>query len=202
MPLSVPGMITQNRKGKTIMKLSTFKAGRAAHALGVVTLLSITAALKVAAEEPDQAVIDRGEYLVAISSCNDCHTPGYFAGAADPSRFLGGSDAGVEVPGLGVFVGPNLTPDVETGLGGWTTEDIVTALRTGVRPDGRILAPVMPWPNYSNLSDEDAYAVAAYLQTLDPISHKVPGPFNSGETVSTLMLRVLPPGQTAASAPE
>jgi mono/diheme cytochrome c family protein len=194
-------MITQNRKGMTIMILATSKAGRAALALGMVTLLSITA-LKVAAEEPDQAMIDRGEYLVAIGSCNDCHTPGYFAGAADPSRFLGGSDAGVEVPGLGVFVGPNLTPDLETGLGGWTTEDIVTALRTGVRPDGRVLAPVMPWPNYSNLNDEDAYAIAAYLQTLDPISHKVPGPFSPGETVSTLILRVLPPGQTAANAPE
>ncbi|MGL4237141.1 MAG: hypothetical protein ACRCSW_13810, partial [Tabrizicola sp.] len=177
-------------------------AGPAALAVGLLALLSVTGAPPLAAEEADQAVIDRGEYLVTFGGCNDCHTPGYFTGAADPTRFLGGSDAGFEVPGLGVFVGSNLTPDVETGLGGWTTEDIVTALRTGVRPDGRILAPVMPWPNYSNLSDEDAHAIAAFLQSLDPVSHDVPGPFAPGETVSTLMSRILPPGQIAAPAPE
>jgi hypothetical protein len=50
------------------------------------------------------------------------------------TRYLGGSDVGFEVPGLGVFVAPNLTPDTDTGLGAWTREQIVTAIRTGVRP--------------------------------------------------------------------
>ena len=58
-----------------------------------------------------------GKYLVTISGCNDCHTPGYFFGKPDMSRFLGGSDVGFEIPGLGVFVGPNITPDRETGIG-------------------------------------------------------------------------------------
>jgi hypothetical protein len=61
----------------------------------------------------------RGKYLVEFGGCNDCHTPGYFLGKADTSRYLGGSDVGFEVPD-GVYVGPNLTPDKETGLGSWS----------------------------------------------------------------------------------
>ncbi len=69
------------------------------------------------------------------------------------SRFLGGSDVGFEIPGLGVFVGPNITPDKETGIGSWTAEEIVSAIQTGVRPDGRILAPIMPWHAFAHLTE-------------------------------------------------
>src|SRR5262249_408498 len=58
----------------------------------------------------------------------DCHTPGHLLGKPDMSRFLGGSDVGLEVPGLGVFVAPNLTPDKVTGLGNWTKDQIATAI--------------------------------------------------------------------------
>ena len=92
-----------------------------------------------------QAQAERGKYLVAIAGCNDCHTPGYFFGKPDMNRYLGGSEVGFEIPGLGVFHGPNLTPDPETGLGNWSVGQIVTALQTGKRPDGRELAPIMPW---------------------------------------------------------
>ena len=85
----------------------------------------------------DDAQIARGEYLVTIGGCNDCHTPGYFFGKPDMSRFLGGSDVGFEIPGLGVFPGRNITPDKETGIGSWTPEQIVVAIQTGQRPDGR-----------------------------------------------------------------
>ena len=90
--------------------------------------------------------IARGEYLVTMGGCNDCHTPGYFFGKPDSSRFLGGSDVGFEIPGEGVFIGRNITPDKETGIGSWTREQIVTAIQTGQRPDGRMLAPIMPSP--------------------------------------------------------
>ena len=93
----------------------------------------------------DPAAVARGKYLVTIASCHDCHTPGYFLGKPDMARYLGGSDVGFELPGLGVFHGPNLTPDKETGLGDWTDAQVLTALQTGVRPDGRVLAPIMPW---------------------------------------------------------
>src|SRR5262249_29138378 len=76
--------------------------------------------------------VERGKYLVSFGACNDCHTPGYLLGKPDMARFLAGSDVGLEAPGLGTFVGRNLTPDKETGIGDWTKEQIVTALQTGV----------------------------------------------------------------------
>jgi len=74
--------------------------------------------------------IDRGKYLVTFGLCNDCHTPGYFFGKPDMAQFLGGSDVAFEIPGLGAFPGRNITPDKETGIGNWTSEQIVTALQT------------------------------------------------------------------------
>src|SRR5271168_2891984 len=84
-----------------------------------------------AAHAGDAAQVARGKYLVGIMSCTDCHTPGHFFGKEDKSKYLGGSDVGFAVPGLGVFVGPNLTPDKNTGLGDWTSEQIATALMKG-----------------------------------------------------------------------
>ena len=81
--------------------------------------------------------------------CVGCHTGGALAGAPDPKLRLAGSDIGFGAPGLGVFYPPNLTPDQETGLGAWSEADIVKALRTGERPDGRELAPMMPWRSYA-----------------------------------------------------
>ncbi|TIS53666.1 MAG: cytochrome c [Mesorhizobium sp.] len=148
----------------------------------------------------DDTQITRGEYLVTIGGCNDCHTSGYFFGKPDMSRFLGGSDVGFEIPGLGVFVGRNITPDKETGIGKWTPEQIVTAIQTGERPDGRILAPIMPWHAFAHLTASDAMAISAFLQSLKPVNNQVPGPFKPGETVSTFMLRIMPPGEVAAAA--
>jgi mono/diheme cytochrome c family protein len=122
-------------------------------------------------------MVERGKYLVQLGGCSDCHTPGHFFGNPDMSRYLAGSDVGLEVPGLGTFVGRNLTPDQNTGLGKWTDEEITTALQTGVRPDGRLLAPMMPWRAYAGLTKSDAAAIVAYLRSLPPVSHKVPGPF-------------------------
>src|SRR5688572_350703 len=91
-----------------------------------------------------QSEIDRGKYLVTLGGCTDCHTPGYFFGKPDMTKYLGGSEVGFEIPDLGVFYGPNLTPEPETGLGKWSAEEIGKAITTGKRPDGRILAPIMP----------------------------------------------------------
>jgi mono/diheme cytochrome c family protein len=136
--------------------------------------------------------VERGEYLVTIMGCTDCHTPGHFLGQPDISRFLSGSDVGFEIPGLGTFVGPNLTPD-PTGLGAWTEEEIAAALRTGLRPDGSQLAPAMPWMNYAALTDDDALAIAAYLKTLPPVANDVPGPFGPGEPTGGFVMRVVAP---------
>ncbi|HUK61274.1 MAG TPA: cytochrome c [Stellaceae bacterium] len=138
------------------------------------------------------ATIARGKYLVTLGGCSDCHTPGNFLGHPDMARYLGGSDVGFGIPGLGVFVGRNLTPDKETGLGNWTRAQIITAFTTGMRPDGRKLAPIMPYEGLSHLTKADANAIAAYLQSLKPVSHKVEGPFGPGQKVDVFVMTVLP----------
>ena len=140
--------------------------------------------------------VERGKYLVTIAGCTDCHTPGYFFGKPDLTSYLGGSDVGFEIPHVGVFVGPNLTPDRETGLGSWTTDQIVAALQTGVRPDGRHLASIMPWVAFANLTKSDALAIAAFLKSLPPIEHKVGGPFGPTEDPTVFIMKVVPPPRT------
>jgi mono/diheme cytochrome c family protein len=146
--------------------------------------------------------IERGKYLVTLGGCNDCHTPGYFFGKPDMARFLGGSEVGFEVPDQGVFYGSNLTPDNETGLGKWSTQEIVAAITTGKRPDGRVLAPVMPWHAFANLTREDSTAIAAFLKSLQPVNNKTPGPFGPGEKPTSFVMKIVPPEKaTTGSAP-
>ena len=170
--------------------------------LRLALLILASVALLPLGARAQNAQIERGKYLVAFGGCNDCHTPGYFLGKPDMTRYLGGSDVGFEIPGLGVFLGRNITPDKKTGIGDWTVEQIVTALQKGERPDGRILAPIMPWHAFANLTKNDAMAIALFLKSLKPVDHEIPGPFGPGEKVSTFMYRILPPGTTAADAPK
>ena len=161
---------------------------RSALCLGFAALLLFVAGGHANASDKQVA---RGKYLVSVGGCNDCHTPGNFLGKADMTRYLGGSDVGFDMPGLGVFVGPNLTPDKATGLGNWSAKQIVTALKTGVRPDGRQLAPTMPWMAFANLTNSDAYAIAAYLKSLKPVSNKVAGPFGPSEKPTVFVMTVV-----------
>lgn len=130
---------------------------------------------EAAAEPGPQDALARGKYLVAIMDCAGCHKPGALTGQAKPETPLSGSQEGFEIPGFGVVYPPNLTPH-ETGLGGWTEAQIITAVTKGERPDGRILAPIMPWHGYANLTPDDAKALAAYLKSLPPVESRVPGP--------------------------
>jgi hypothetical protein len=107
--------------------------------------------------------------------------------------FLGGSDVGSDSPGTGTFVGPNLTPDKETGLGTWSRDQIITAIQTDVRPDRRILAPIMPWSAFAGLTKSDAGAIADYLKSLTPVSHKAQGPFGPGDEPPVLRMMVVFP---------
>jgi mono/diheme cytochrome c family protein len=141
------------------------------------------------------AQVARGKYLVQLAGCTDCHTPGHFLGRPDMARFLGGSNVGFEIPDLGIFVGPNLTPDKDTGLGSWTSDEIVTAIQTGVRPDGRMLVPVMPWRAYAGLTKSDAAAIVDYLRSLPPVTNKVPGPLGLNEKATVFRMKILPPDQ-------
>ncbi|MEP7027950.1 MAG: c-type cytochrome [Candidatus Eisenbacteria bacterium] len=153
-----------------------------AAALGLMSLASCTAkapeggstsgtAATNAAMTPEQK-IERGRYLMTIGSCNDCHTPGFLYNAPDSSRLLSGSDIGWVGP-WGTSHAANLTPDMETGIGKWTEDDIVRAFRTGVKQDGSPVMPPMPWMNLAHMKDDDAYAIAAYLKSIPPVTHKV-----------------------------
>lgn len=157
----------------------------------------IAAAVAALALSPSSAGADerleRGRYFATIMDCGGCHTPGIFQGKPDFQRTLAGSETGIKIPGLGIFYPPNLTPDRETGLGAWSEEEIAAAVRTGVRPDGRILAPVMPWRSYSLISEEDAGALAAYLKSLPPVKHQVAGPTGEGEKPAAPYMGVITP---------
>jgi len=86
--------------------------------------------------------------------------------ASGPTHFLAGSDSAFrDFPAFGIFYPPNLTPRRETGLGAWSEQDIVTALRTGARPDGRELRAGHPWRSYATLTDQDVQAIAVYLKS-------------------------------------
>ena len=124
-----------------------------------------------AAAPGGQGLIARGEYLVSIGSCTDCHTDGALIDDPEPNRFLAGSHVGINVPGLGVMYAPNLTPDRQSGLGSWSVQDIARALRGGIRPDGSPIRPPMPVANISQLTEEDAIAIGAYLKSIRPVYH-------------------------------
>jgi len=124
------------------------------------------------AEMTQEQKVARGKTLVWASACIDCHVPGGLYGAPDTTRMMAGSELGWRGP-WGVTYPRNLTPH-ETGLAGWTEDEIVRAFRQGVRKDGSPVLPPMPWPAYSRMTDEDAYAIAAYLMSLPPVDHKTP----------------------------
>jgi mono/diheme cytochrome c family protein len=161
---------------------------------------ALLSALGGSASAMDKQVA-RGKYLVDIIPCTDCHTPGHFLGKPDMKRYLGGSDVGFEVPGLGAFYGSNITPDKETGIGSWTKEQIATAITNGTRPDGRILAPPMPVASFKSLTHTDALAIAAYLMSLPPIKNKVPGPFGPTQKPTSFVMQVVPPDKYTPTAP-
>ncbi|MEX2469990.1 MAG: c-type cytochrome [Pseudohongiellaceae bacterium] len=132
--------------------------------------------------------LSRGRYLVGLLGCGSCHTDGSLTGAPDPNRLLAGSGTGIAYTSPfvdsnpGVVYPPNLTPDMETGLGSWTMERLVTMIRVGTTEHSTRSLPVMPWPAYASITREDALAIAAYLKSLTPVSHRVPRNVNPGAT--------------------
>ena len=151
------------------MSNRVIRIGMATFAVGLWSLTGTTGMAK----SPQHGNPIAGKYLVSVIPCTDCHTPGTFYGAPKMDKFLSGSDLGWVGP-WGVAHAANLTPDKETGIGNWTETQIVTAIRTGVRPDGRQLAAIMPWEVLAHLSDKDAYDIAAYLKSLPAVRHVVP----------------------------
>lgn len=150
------------------------------------------------------ALVARGQYLVTIAGCDDCHSPKRM-GAHGPEiipelRFSGFQKDGklppvdgktvqngwmLFAPDLTAAVGPwgisyaaNITSD-QTGIGNWKEENFVRALREGKAKGiagNRDLLPPMPWINYKNMTDDDIKSVFAYLKTTKPVNNAVPQP--------------------------
>ncbi len=121
------------------------------------------------ASDKDPKVV-RGEYIAKLGACQYCHTP-FGPKGPDMGKTWAG---GLEIPDLiGTWRSPNITQHKETGIGGWTDEQIKAAIREGKRPDGEQLFPIMPYMLYNRLSDDDADALVAYLRTIEGIDNKV-----------------------------
>ena len=157
------------------------------------------------AKAPATSQVERGKYLVMVGGCNDCHSPKIFTPAGpvfDTTRLLSGYPSGSQLPpfpkgvigptqwgaittnDLTAWYGPwgvsfayNLTPDPQTGIGGWTEELFIQTLRTGkFMGMSRDILPPMPWQTIGQMTDDDLKAMFAYLKSLPPIHNSIPTP--------------------------
>ena len=164
--------------------------------LGGMQEVTASKGLPVPTAGADDTLAQRGEYLVGLLGCASCHTDGALIGQPDPGRALAGSNIGIAYTNPmggrhpGVVYPANLTPDPDTGLGGWSEEEIVTLLRSGKGRHGRQTRPIMPWISYARLSDEDAQAIARYLMTIPPVRHRVPPAVAPGTPARTPLVHV------------
>lgn len=118
-------------------------------------------------------LIKRGEYLSKMGDCIACHTD--VKGKTPP--FAGGLP--IDTP-FGTFYSPNITPDKETGIGNWSEEDFIRALKKGRDPKGRNYFPVFPYVYFANITDDDAKALYTYFMNIPAVSQKnkpLPFPF-------------------------
>jgi mono/diheme cytochrome c family protein len=162
------------------------------------TAVSVNAS--AASQSSHAGRVERGKYLVSVIGCNDCHTPlkmGPKGPEPDMDRFLSGHPEQIGplpatktpapyawsgAPTMTAFSGPwgvsyaaNITPDQNTGLGIWTEDMFVRALRTGRHMGtSREIMPPMPWPAFRNATDEDLKSIYAYLRTIKPVTNHVP----------------------------
>jgi mono/diheme cytochrome c family protein len=128
--------------------------------------------LKGIADPRERLMAEHGKYIVLTRDCSGCHTSG--ASGPDYSKYLAGG-AKTIIPGFGTAVCLNLTSDSQTGLGNHTDEEILTALRSGLKNTGELMHHrFMPWDVWSNWTEEDRRAVVVYLRHLKPVRHKIP----------------------------
>lgn len=136
--------------------MRTILAGLAVVGLALCSAVAST----VRAAEPSPELIAYGKTLVEAGDCAGCHT-------ADPAKpFAGGKR--IDTP-FGAIYAPNLTPDRDTGIGGWADADFTRALRYGVAPDGSNYYPAFPYPYFTKMTKDDTLAIRAYLGTLAPV---------------------------------
>jgi mono/diheme cytochrome c family protein len=144
---------------------------------------------------PEPARLQRGSYLVNnVLYCGACHTSREHGNLLTESErtdaFLGGGNV-YDDKGIGVVSIPNITPDVETGIGSWKDDEILRVLRDGVAKDGHFLVPLMPFGAYQHLADDDARAVVAYLRSVPPYRQAKPRQPNKLGFMTRLMFQTI-----------
>lgn len=168
---------------KTFFKV----AGTAVLAIVALAAIGVSyLALRKPAQRPASALkveatperVARGKYLVHhVSVCLDCHSeraPGYALPIKPGREGVGGFIWDRKIGFPGTLAAPNLTSDRETGLGAWTDDEILRAIREGVDREGKALFPIMPYGHYRHLSDDDGQAIVAYLRTIAPQRYERP----------------------------
>lgn len=125
--------------------------------------------------EPTEARRVRGEYLVEnVVGCFHCHSEHDLSDPAAPVKAgMKGAGWDMPIPELGKVRAPNITPDVETGIGGWTDDEIARAIQEGVNKSGQALFPMMPYMNFRHMDDEDLASIVVYLRTIPAVKHQM-----------------------------
>lgn len=140
----------------------------------LAAMLWWSGAAAAADDDDGEDILARGERLFAIGGCTNCHT-------AKNGPLLAGGDA-IKSP-YGDFFAPNITPDPEHGIGGWSEEDFIRAMQEGRAPDGSAYYPAFPYTSYTRMGEADLRALKAFLDTLPPVArpsraHALEFPFN------------------------
>ncbi|MCG8493678.1 MAG: cytochrome c [Sneathiellales bacterium] len=120
-------------------------------------------------------MVEKGAYLTAAAGCQACHTD-----PKEKQAFAGGRP--LKTP-FGIFYSPNITPDSKSGIGNWTEEEFIKAVKQGISPEGSHYFPAFPYTSYAKMTDQDAKAIFAYLRSLSPIErenrdHEIVAPFS------------------------
>lgn len=131
------------------------------------SVLLLPCAAMAADQNEQRSPIERGEYLVHAAGCITCHTKD----VDNAVPFAGGR--ALKTP-FGTFYTPNITPDPETGIGDWSEQAFVRAVKQGISPEGAPYYPAFPYTFYAGMTDADVKAIFAYLQSLEPVRRKVP----------------------------
>jgi mono/diheme cytochrome c family protein len=150
-----------NRSAKRSHRNRVSPCAAAAAALAILVAGDIPA-------RADDAAVARGAYLAAAAGCDDCHTDSKNGG----KPYAGGRLLRTT---FGPIATPNITPDRETGIGGWSLKDFVRAMRFGIAPDGSHYVPAFPFSSFGKLTDSDLADLKAFLDSLKPVAQPVAG---------------------------
>jgi mono/diheme cytochrome c family protein len=182
---------------KRIIAAGIMLCGAAAAAGWIAAAPQPRSTASLAAHQPD---VENGKRLYTASGCLSCHLPARDNKDADKSLPSGGHKL---VTPAGTFYPPNITPDRETGIGGWSDTDFINAMKLGISPDGQHYLPAFPYTSYAHMSDADVLDIKAYMDTLTPVTaQNKPPDLPLGLPVETIMRRGLGLWKMAAFEPQ